>query len=134
MNMEEQKGLICLVEDNKSISKLFATILRKNGYDAIEFDNANSALEWLQNNKPYCVLTDVLLPDMNGTELLEKIRGIKSLEQVPIIAITGLAQPGDEAKLIAAGFDGYMSKPINVATFVQDIENIVNNKNQSKNG
>lgn len=126
--MEQKKGIICLVEDNKSISKLFATILRKNGYETIEFENASSALDWLEQNYPYCILTDVLLPDMNGTEFLAKIRSKDNLKDIPIIAITGLAQPGDEAKLLAAGFDGYMSKPVNVATFVQDIENVVKSK------
>ncbi|MGB9771906.1 MAG: response regulator [Candidatus Kapaibacteriota bacterium] len=128
--MEQKKGLICLIEDNKSISKLFATILRKNGYETVEFETARSALDWLKNNKPHCILTDVLLPDMNGTELLVMIRSEETLKHLPVIAITGLAQPGDETKLLAAGFDGYMSKPINVATFVQDIENIVNSKKE----
>jgi two-component system cell cycle response regulator DivK len=128
MEMMENKGLICIVEDNKSIAKLFATILKKNNYLTAEFNDGNSALNWLAENVPVCVITDILLPDMNGTELLSKIRSIESLQQVPVIAITGLAQPGDEQKLLSAGFDGYMSKPINVATFVQDIEKVIENK------
>lgn len=126
--MEVKKGLICVIEDNKSISKLFATILQKNGYETIEFFDATSALDWLKNNSPICILTDVLLPDMNGTEFLAEVRKIENLKNLPIIAITGLAQPGDEQKLLSAGFDGYMSKPINIATFVSEIESIMEMK------
>ncbi|MCX7909090.1 MAG: response regulator [Ignavibacteria bacterium] len=130
--MERQKGLICVIEDNKSISKLFATILNKSGYQTIEFQDATSALEWLQSNQPICILTDVLLPDMNGTELLMNIRNNDLLASIPVIAITGLAQPGDEKKLLSAGFDGYMSKPINISTFVSDIEKVIESKKQQK--
>lgn len=128
MSMENNKGIICVIEDNKSIAKLFSTILKKNGYQAIEFQDAKSALDWLGNNVPLCILSDVLLPDMNGTELLIKIRENASLANVPVIAITGLAQPGDEQKLLSMGFDGYMSKPINISTFVPDIEKVIENK------
>lgn len=126
--METKKGLICVIEDNKSIAKLFATILKKNGYDTVEFQDAMSALDWLKNNSPICILTDVLLPDMNGTEFLAEVRKIENLKDLPIIAITGLAQPGDEQKLLSAGFDGYMAKPINIATFVSEIENVIEMK------
>ncbi len=126
--METSKGVVCIIEDNKSISKLFATILQKNGYETVEFLDATSALSWLKANLPICILTDVLLPDMNGTDLLEKIRTIDSIKNLPVIAITGLAQPGDEKKLLESGFDGYMSKPINIATFVLDIEKVIQNK------
>jgi len=132
MEIMEKKGLVCIVEDNKSIAKLFATILTKNNYATIEFNDGISALNWLTENVPLCIITDILLPDMNGTELLSKIRSNDNLRQVPVVAITGLAQPGDEEKLLSAGFDGYMAKPINVVSFVQDIEKIIENK-KSKN-
>ncbi len=127
-----EKGIICIIEDNKSIAKLFATVLQKSGYNAVEFYDANSALVWLESNTPICILTDVLLPDINGIELLNKIRSKKNLEKVPIIAITGLAQPGDAQKMLSSGFDGYMSKPINIPSFVSDIEKIIENKKRNQ--
>lgn len=126
-----EKGLICIIEDNKSIAKLFATVLQKNGYSTIEFYDANSALLWLETNVPICILSDVLLPDSNGIELLNKIRSNENLANVPVIAITGLAQPGDEQKMLSSGFDGYMSKPINIPSFVSDIEKIIENKKKT---
>ncbi len=124
----EKKGIICLIEDNPSIAKLFSTILKKSDYPTIIFHDGKNALQWLSENVPICILADILLPDMNGTELLSKIRSIESLQNVPVVAVTGLAQPGDEQKLLSSGFDGYMPKPINVASFVSDIEKIIENK------
>lgn len=91
-----------------------------------------SAFTWLESNIPICILTDVLLPDINGIELLNKIRSIKDLENVPVIAITGLAQPGDEQKMLSSGFDGYMSKPINISSFVSDVERIIEIKKRKQ--
>ncbi|MGQ9819923.1 MAG: response regulator [Candidatus Kapaibacteriales bacterium] len=124
----ESKGIICIVEDNPSIAKLFATILRKASYTTIEFHDASSALNWLSENRPICILADILLPDLNGTELLSRIRKLPDVTNVPVVAITGLAQPGDEKKLLEFGFDGYLSKPINIFSFVEYVENIINLK------
>lgn len=124
----EDKGTICIVEDNPSIAKLFATILKKSGYSAIEFYQATGAMNWLVENSPVCVLADILLPDLNGTELLTKIREFPNGSKIPVIAITGLAQPTDEKKLMELGFDGYLSKPINISTFVEYIENVIKSK------
>ncbi len=126
----ENKGIVCIIEDNPSIAKLFSTILKKSDYTTITFHDGKSALQWLVENVPICILADILLPDMNGTELLSKIRSIESLQNVPVIAVTGLAQPGDEQKLLSSGFDGYMPKPVNVTSFVSDIEKVIENKTQ----
>ncbi len=125
---EASKGLICIVEDNKSIAKLFATVLKKGGYETIEFNDGKSALDWLGNNNPTCVLADILLPDMNGIDLLNSLRSLPDGGSLPVIAITGFAQPGDREKLVSAGFDGYLSKPINIQSFVSEIEEVVKNK------
>lgn len=124
----DNKGLICIVEDNISIAKLFATILKKSGFTTVEFHNAKNALDWLSENKPNCILVDILLPDFNGTELLSKIRDLPDGNQIPVVAITGLAQPGDEQKLLESGFDGYLSKPINVSNFAEYIENVIKSR------
>ncbi|MCX7880803.1 MAG: response regulator [Ignavibacteria bacterium] len=126
----ESKGLICIIEDNISIAKLFSTILKKGGFQTIEFNDAVTAIDWLKDNKPDCILTDILLPDINGTELLSKFRVHPHLSNVPVVAITGLAQPGDEENFISQGFDGYFSKPINIVSFVNDVEQIIAKKKE----
>lgn len=124
----ENRGTICIVEDNLSIAKLFAIILKKSGYSTIEFHQATSAMNWLAENRPICILADILLPDLSGTELLTKIRELPDGSKIPVIAITGLAQPTDEKKFMDFGFDGYLSKPINISTFAEYIENVIKSK------
>lgn len=128
METTKSKGMICIVEDNKPISKLFAVVLSKSGFQTIEFDTGRKALEWIENNIPDCILTDILLPDMNGTELLERIRMEPNRNSIPVVAITGLAQAGDKQKFLDIGFDGYIPKPIDIDSFASDIETIIFNK------
>lgn len=129
MKNTELNRVICIVEDNPSIAKLFATILKKSGYSTVEFHSAKSAIDWITQNKPDCILADILLPDYNGTELLTIIRKLPDGDKIPIIAITGLAQPNDEKKLLELGFDGYLSKPIDISTFAEYIDNVIKLKN-----
>jgi CheY-like chemotaxis protein len=128
METTKSKGMICIVEDNKPIAKLFATVLSKSGFQTVEFDTGQKALEWIENNTPDCVLTDILLPDMNGTELLERIRMEPDKNAIPVVAITGLARASDKQKFLDIGFDGYIPKPIDIASFASDIEMIIFNK------
>ncbi len=128
METANLKGIVCIIEDNKPISKLFATVLAKSGFQTIEFENGKKALEWIRNNTPACVLTDILLPDINGVELLELIRVLPNKESIPIVAITGLAQAGDKQKFLDSGFDGYIAKPIDISSFANDIETIIIDK------
>jgi CheY-like chemotaxis protein len=120
---------ICIIEDNKPIRKLFSTILQKSGYLVVDFSNGTSALEWLQDNIPLAVIIDILLDDINGTEVMKKIRQNPNIASVLVIAITGFVSPGDKEKHISFGFDSYIPKPINPKSFVGDIENLINKKN-----
>jgi CheY-like chemotaxis protein len=117
---------ICVVEDNNSIRKLFCTLLNKGGFQTVEFSLGLSALEWLKTNKALLVITDILLPDINGSEILHAIREIKDGDKIPFIAITGFAQLNDRDKFIELGFNDYIPKPINVPTFVQQVKQIIN--------
>ncbi|GAB5465321.1 MAG: response regulator [Candidatus Kapaibacteriales bacterium] len=112
---------IFIVEDNLPIRKLFNTLLKKN-HTVHEFEDGKSVLEALDTSKPDCILLDILLPDINGTELIEKIKKHKNGEGVPILAVTGFAKGGDEAKYLSSGFDGYLTKPVDTATFTASVE------------
>jgi CheY-like chemotaxis protein len=115
----------CIIEDNLPIRKLFATLLKKSGYETHEYSDGNSALKGINTDKPDAILMDILLPDTNGTELLKKVRLIEGMEKVPIVAVTGFAQANDEQKYLEHGFDGYIAKPINTASFVSDLKSLV---------
>lgn len=73
-------------------------------------------------------MLDILLPDKNGTELIEDLRAIKNLKEVPIIAVTGFAQTSDQQKFMKFGFDGFIEKPINTTSFVNEIKEYRTNK------
>jgi DNA-binding response OmpR family regulator len=127
----DTQNKICIIEDNIPIRKLFSTILKRNGYTIIDFGNGKDALEWFKNNLPMCVLVDILLPDISGTEILKEIRKLKDGEKITVIAATGFAQASDRDKYLEMGFDAYIAKPINTATFASEIKEAMEAKNNS---
>jgi len=126
--MDTQSCKICIIEDNTPIRKLFSTILKKSGFDTIDFSDGKPALEWLENNKAEAVITDILLPDLSGTEILSIIRSKPDGNHVPMIAVTGFAKSNDREQFLNIGFDSYISKPINAATFADDVRKVISDK------
>lgn len=130
--MEEKQYQICVVEDNLPIRKLYCTLLKKYGFQTVDFPDGKQTIDWLKNNEPDCLLVDILLPDMNGTDILHFIRTKKGGDRIPIIAATGFAHTNDRQKFLDMGFDSYISKPINIANFANDIEEVIRKKNEQK--
>ena len=112
---------IVVVEDNAAIRKLFCTLIKKHGFEVTDFANGESALKELPNLKPDLMVLDILLPDINGTDLISKIRAIPNCANVPAIAVTGFATDQDAAKFKELGFNGYLAKPINTDSFIGEI-------------
>ncbi|MCX7736859.1 MAG: response regulator [Candidatus Kapabacteria bacterium] len=123
--MDFQNFLICVIEDNKPVNKLLSTVLTKAGFECVAFYNGLGSLEWLKSNQASAILIDILLPDIHGTQLLEKIREMPNYKSIPIIAVTGLSGNLTKDNLLNAGFDYFISKPININTFPSEIENII---------
>jgi two-component system cell cycle response regulator DivK len=102
---------VCLVEDSADNRLLIHAVL-DGRYDVSEFTDGASALAGLRTVHPDVVLLDISLPDMDGTEVLARIRRDPHTHSLRVIALTGHAKPGDRARFLAAGFDEYVSKPI----------------------
>ena len=102
---------IALVEDNPD-NRLLVRVILESLYEVTEYENGFAALEGLQKQKPDLVLLDVSLPEMDGTEVLRRIRAEAHLRELPVIALTAHAMAGDRVKYLAAGFDEYVTKPI----------------------
>jgi len=117
---------ICLIEDNFPVRKLFSNLLKKGGFTVLDFDNAKDGIEWLRHNMPDIILLDILLPELNGLDAIKIIRAIPGFETIPVIAVTGFAANADREKYFRAGFNGYMTKPVNVSTFAQDVNDFLN--------
>lgn len=124
--MERLSTTICVIEDNLSIRKLYSILFKKAGFTVTEFEEGLPAVDWLSENYPLIVICDDGLPDTNGTEVLNRIRQFKHGKKLPVIAVTGFAHDGDRERYMKAGFDGYIAKPINTSTFVEQIKEIAN--------
>lgn len=102
---------IAVVEDNPD-NRLLVQVILEPHYEVVEYETGFAALEGLQQQKPDLVLLDVSLPEMDGTEVLHRIRADANLRDLPVIALTAHAMAGDREKFLAAGFDDYVTKPI----------------------
>ena len=102
---------IAVVEDNPD-NRLLVRVILESLYEVTEYETGFSALEGFQQAMPDLVLLDVSLPEMDGTEVLHRIRADARLRGLPVIALTAHAMATDREKYLAAGFDDYVSKPI----------------------
>ena len=102
---------LAVVEDNADNRLLLQAILGDD-FDLVEYDNGKDALSGFASARPDLVLLDISLPDMDGTEILERIRADPSLRDLPVIALTAHAMTGDREKFLASGFNDYITKPI----------------------
>ncbi len=100
---------ILVVEDNEKNMKLFRDVLRAAGYETLEAT---------------LVLMDVQLPDLDGVEALGRLRADERTASIPVLALTAQAMLGDRERFLAAGFDGYVSKPVDIVALV-DTVNVV---------
>ncbi len=112
--MKNEKEILIIDDDNKNIFALSA-VLKARKYNCIAALSAGEGLEMLAENKNISVvLMDMMMPQMDGYEAIAQIKNDEKLSGIPVIAITAQAMMGDREKCIAAGADGYLSKPVNV--------------------
>lgn len=112
---------ILYVEDNKANAYLLKMMLR--GHDVDLAYSAGEALRILERNSYDLIFLDINLgnEEMDGVELLQVIRSLPGFDKIPICTITAYAMPTDKQRFLDAGFDGYFSKPIDRASFLQSV-------------
>jgi two-component system, cell cycle response regulator DivK len=113
---------ILVVEDNEKNMKLFRDVLVATGYVTLEATTGEEAVALAAEHCPDLVLMDIQLPDIDGVEALGRLRADGRTTRVPVIALTAQAMDGDRERFLAAGFDGYLSKPVNVADLVSVVK------------
>jgi CheY-like chemotaxis protein len=106
--------LILVVEDNERNLKLVRDVLQFEGYDVMEARTAEEGVTLATERLPDLVLMDVQLPGMDGVEALHQLRRSSETASIPVVAVTALAMKDDRARLLGAGFTGYLEKPISV--------------------
>lgn len=102
---------IAVVEDNPD-NRLLVRVILESLYEVTEYETGHAALEGFASQKPDLVLLDISLPEMDGGEVLSRIRADAGLKDLPVIALTAHAMAGDREKYLAAGFNDYVTKPI----------------------
>ena len=116
---------ILIVEDNELNMKLFSDLLDAHGFETEQTREGLKAIKIAKEFKPDLILMDIQLPEVSGLEVTKWIKDDKSLSEIPIIAVTAFAMKGDEKRIKDGGCCAYISKPINVSSFLATIRKFV---------
>ena len=106
---------VLIVEDNEKNMKLFRDVLSAKGYRTLEATSGAQAIELALEHVPDLVLMDIRLPDVDGVQALGRLRSEERTTSIPVVAVTAQARRGDRERVLAAGFDGYVPKPVDIA-------------------
>ena len=117
--------LILVVEDNEKNRKLVRDVLTFKGYTVVEAETGEEGIRLAKERLPKLVLMDIQLPGISGIEALRQLRADDATRAIPVIAVTASAMDRDRQTIMAAGFDGYQSKPLNVKEFMAAVEAIL---------
>jgi CheY-like chemotaxis protein len=113
---------VLIVEDNRDNLELARYLLQSAGHTVLAAMNGAEGVTVAQRERPDLVVSDLQMPVLDGYEMLRTMRADSRIPRMPMIAVTAFSMPGDSTRALAAGFDGYLSKPIDPETFVQSIE------------
>jgi CheY-like chemotaxis protein len=117
--------LILIVEDNENNRMLVRDVLQSRGYRTEETDTGEEGVRLAQTARPALILMDIQLPGINGMEALQLLRADAATRGIPVMAVTASAMTQDRQKIMAAGFDAYQTKPINVREFVDAVRAVL---------
>ena len=115
------KARILVIEDNEDNLELFRFLLEQDGYEVTGSQDGRDGLEKVQQLHPDLVLLDMGLPEIDGWQVVKKIKSNPACRNIVVVALTAHALPGDRKKAIDAGCDGYISKPLDVPNFTNMI-------------
>jgi len=112
-----QPELILIVEDNEQNLELVRDLLQYHGYETVEARNAADGLALAAERRPELILMDIGLPDADGVSALDRLRADARTASIGVVAVTAFAMTDDRQRLLRAGFDAYLEKPIDVRAF-----------------
>ena len=113
---------ILIVEDNEKNMKLVRDILRHQGHATLEAVTGTDGVRLALEERPDLVLMDIQLPDIDGIAVLQEIRRNAALDAVPVVAVSASVMPDEQQKIVASGFDAFITKPINLKQFQETVK------------
>jgi CheY-like chemotaxis protein len=113
---------ILLVEDNEDNRIIYATALRFAGYEVFEAITGTDGVHQARTHRPDLILMDISVPELDGWEATAILKADPATRHIPVVAVTAHALPGDEARSMEAGCDGYLAKPISPALLIADVD------------
>jgi CheY-like chemotaxis protein len=120
-----RKPRVLIVEDNVDNYQLVRFLLERAGYDILSAANGREGVEMARRARPDLILMDLAMPEMDGWDATKVLKSDAATRSIPILALTARTLPADRKRAMDAGCDGYISKPIKVATFDRLIMNLV---------
>lgn len=123
---------ILMVEDEPYNRKLLRDLLQKFGYETTEATDGEQGVELTKKIKPDLVLMDIGMPKLDGLEATRILKADISTQNIPVVALTAFAMSGDKERVLEAGCDGYITKPVNVQELLKTIEQFLRSKKLGK--
>lgn len=117
----QRKKVVLIVEDDPPNLNLVRDLLRVSGYKTLEATDGKQALKLARDKKPNLILMDIQIPLIDGLETTRILKKDAKTKSIPIIALTAFAMRGDEERILAAGCDGYISKPIDIEVLLKKV-------------
>jgi two-component system, cell cycle response regulator DivK len=117
---------ILIVEDNQKNMKLVRDLLQHQGHRTLEAETGQAGLALALRERPDLVLLDIQLPDIDGATVLARIRDDKSLDAMPVLAVSASVMPDEQQRIVASGFDGFIAKPISLKPFLAAVGRALN--------
>ncbi|MES9962094.1 MAG: response regulator [Candidatus Sedimenticola sp. 20ELBAFRAG] len=114
-----------VIEDNENNMELISFILSASGYEVLKAENGLAGVLLARDQLPDFILLDIQLPDISGDDVIARIRADEKTRAIPVIAMTSYSMTGDRERLLQAGCDGYIEKPINPSRVVDQIESVI---------
>jgi two-component system, cell cycle response regulator DivK len=124
--------LILVVEDNEKNRKLVRDVLTFKGYKVMEAETGEEGVRLAHERHPDLILMDIQLPGIDGATALRQLRGDPATRMIPALAVTASAMIQDRQTIMAAGFEGYQSKPLNIKAFLEAVRRVLDRTSEQR--
>ncbi|MEM9668756.1 MAG: response regulator [Pseudomonadota bacterium] len=119
---------VLVVEDNELNMRLFCDLLDAYGYSTHQCRDGAKAVDLARNERPDLIIMDIQLPEVSGLDITRWIKDDSELAHIPVLAVTAFAMRTDEQRVREAGCEGYLSKPIQITSFIRAVEDLIGDR------